>query len=142
MLPDGPPPEKDHVGINSTGFLFLAVVVSFWIARRVDRCRTDSPRDAPRRGGGGRILRKDTAGAATEVIQRDATESIAKTTKHLHTGHQTTSVTTYLSCATSFAGAPPPLEDIRTEFKKLHHDDTVVFMEISSIDCTVRAVAG
>ena len=31
---------------------------------------------------------------------RDATESIAKTTKHLHTGHQTTSVNTYLSCAT------------------------------------------
>ena len=26
---------------------------------------------------------------------RDATESIAKTTKHLHTGHQTTSVNTY-----------------------------------------------
>ena len=41
---------------------------------------------------------------------RDATESIAKTTKHLHTGHQTTSVNTYLSCATSFARAPPRFE--------------------------------
>ena len=60
MLPDGPPREKDYIGINSTGFQFLAVVVSFWIAR-VDRCLTDSPRDAPRLGRGGRIfLRKDS----------------------------------------------------------------------------------
>ena len=56
MLPDGPSQEKDYIGINTTGVLFLAVMVSFWIAR-VDRCRTDSPRDAPRLGRGGRILR-------------------------------------------------------------------------------------
>ena len=67
MLPDGPPQEKDYIGISTTGFLFLAVVVSFWIAR-VDRCRTDSTHDAPRLGRGGRILQKDTAGAATEVV--------------------------------------------------------------------------
>ena len=54
-----------------------------------------------------------------QKLLRDATESIAKTTKHLHTGHQTTSVNAYLSCATSFARAPPSSEDIRTVFKKL-----------------------
>ena len=53
MLPDGPPQEKSYIGINATGFLFLDC--------RVDRCRTESPRDSPR-------FREDIAGAAAEVI--------------------------------------------------------------------------
>ena len=68
MLPDGPPQEKDSIGINTTGFLFLAVVLSFWIAH-VDRCRTDSTTHAmPRLASVGASSGKDTVGAATEVI--------------------------------------------------------------------------
>ena len=47
MLPDGPLQEKDSIGINTAGFLYLAVVVSFWIIARVDRCRTDSAHAMP-----------------------------------------------------------------------------------------------
>ena len=47
MLPDGPLREKDSIGINTAGVLYLTVVVSFWIIARVDRCRTDSAHAMP-----------------------------------------------------------------------------------------------
>ena len=106
---------------------------SFWIAR-VDRCRTDSAHAMPPTWLGWAHLAEKIQSVPRQRLFRDATESIVKTTKHLHTGHQAASVNMHLSCATSFARAPPPLSKIYTV--SLHHDDMVP-VKISSIDCTV-----
>ena len=95
MLPDGPLQEKDSIGINTVGFLFLAVVLSFWIPH-VDRCRTDSAHAMPPAWPGCAHLAEKIQSVPRQRLFRDATESKVKTTKHLHTGHQTASVNTYL----------------------------------------------
>ena len=127
MLPDGPPQEKDYIGINTTGFLNLAVVVSFWIAR-FDRCRTDSPRDAPRLGASCGKIQPEPRQKLFERCNRINSEDNQAPT-HRTPNNQRKHVSLF---TISFARAPPPLEDIQYS-KSLHHDDTVVFMEISSI---------
>ena len=96
MLPDGPLQEKDSIGISTAGFLYLAVVVSFWIIARFDRCRTDSAHAMPPAWPGCAHLAEKIQSVPRQRLFRDATESKVKTTKHLHTGHQTASVNTYL----------------------------------------------
>ena len=125
------PREEKYVGFNVAGFLFLAVVAfcSGWLVL-IGVVQTVLWRAMPTAWPG---RAEKIQSVPRQKSFRDATKSVAKTTKHVHTGHQAASLNMYPSCATSFARAPPRFEDIYAV--SLHHDDMVV-MEISSIHCT------
>ena len=127
------PREENYVGINAAGSLFLAIVILFWMAR-VDRCRTNSTlaSDAHRLWPGRAHLTGKIHSVPRQKSFREKTITVAKTTKHLHTGHQARSVNMYPSCATLFA---------RGYMVSLHHDD-MMFVEISAVHYTVWDAAG
>ena len=114
VLPDCPTPRRELCWHQCCWLPIFGRRAYVWMAR-VDRCRTDSIsiwRAMPTAWPGRAHLAGKIQSVPRQKSFRDATKSIAKPTKHVHTGHQATSLNMYPSCATSFARAPPRFEGI------------------------------